>query len=513
MPDPQSPDPTRPTGSPSPGDTRSSRRRRRTVLAGLATVAVVAAAAVGAGVAVMHGDSSMSRYASLPDDITPRSLTCGTPYDKISNTAPSDPRTRLSVADVSVLRNDENGISIETKVEGLEQFLPMAQWETAPQRVAAVPSHSAALSFEIHYGADGSDEALLVMVFLDRTDDLEATILDEAAKHDNGYNTVARVGPDADTVTVRIPPEAMGPYSAGKRARITATLGEFVTPPAGQETVYYSSEQQCVDSVATAPPAGPAASDSTELMDNVDRLTALLTAHGLDVNVQVQSANGAGYGVAFLDAQGYPKEVCGILSGDGPYDTFAYAFGGFGNRTGFSMSQDDSWQWLADLVTIYCPEHLGKVPPSIPTAAASTGTDTGDSGWNGPTVVGLAPSPEFPTSIPQWRLEDTWHTTPRAFTGSSWTTAAGPEHAPFPASQNGCNSARFLVRWRATAEDSMVEATAMGYGIKPGETVVGQAGWMDLNGCEEPAFRLQGRSDGSTLTDVTVSVQRWFPAP
>ncbi|MFD6677315.1 hypothetical protein ACFWDA_23500 [Rhodococcus zopfii] len=133
--------------------------------------------------------------------------------------------------------------------------------------------------------------------------------------------------------------------------------------------------------------------------------------------------------------------------------------------------------------------------------------------WPGPNFVGLTPSPEFPTSLPQWTMTRSWTVLPRYFDDSPWTEAPGPDYGAFPATMNGCDSSRFLVRWRAVNDTSRLVATYVDAVGTPGMQVTGNAGWMDLDQCHTPAFRLLGATDGSTLTDVTIAVQQYMPAP
>ncbi|MFF2026884.1 protein kinase domain-containing protein [Rhodococcus koreensis] len=150
-----------------------------------------------------------------------------------------------------------------------------------------------------------------------------------------------------------------------------------------------------------------------------------------------------------------------------------------------------------------------------PTSAASNRASTSgvpDLGWPGPQHAGLAPSPEFPQSLPQWTLKTSWTLTTRAFQ-DSWSKAPGPGQSRFPATMNGCANQRFLVRWRAVNPNATVVATHLNAADKPTDQVTGNAGWMDLSGCYTPAFQFSASADRSTLTDVTIAVQQWVPAP
>jgi hypothetical protein len=137
-------------------------------------------------------------------------------------------------------------------------------------------------------------------------------------------------------------------------------------------------------------------------------------------------------------------------------------------------------------------------------------------------VIGVAPSPPFPTALAEWRRQAAWNTLPRAFTGNAWTTVSGPSWSRFPSTMNGCDDQRFLVRWRAVSHNAQVAARWVNSGEAlptpdvtgtAGKQVIANAGWMDVDGCQTPQVRLVRDSSGSTLTDVTVDVQQLVPAP
>lgn len=155
--------------------------------------------------------------------------------------------------------------------------------------------------------------------------------------------------------------------------------------------------------------------------------------------------------------------------------------------------------------------------PNGPTTSApveqEASPEDNRSEWPGPNSVGLAPSPEFPASLPQWTSTRSWTVLPRYFTDFPWAKAPGPDYVTFPATMNGCDSSRFLVRWRAVNNNSQLVATYLDAAGTPGMQVTGNAGWMDLDQCHTPAFQLLDNADGSNLTDVTITVQQYIPAP
>lgn len=100
-----------------------------------------------------------------------------------------------------------------------------------------------------------------------------------------------------------------------------------------------------------------------------------------------------------------------------------------------------------------------------------------ESDWPGTNYIGLAPSPEFPQSLPQWISENSWTLTTRAFP-SDWSPTPGPAQSQFPSTMNGCNNQRFLVRWRTLNPNATVIATGMDAAGRPGKQVSGSSGWI-----------------------------------
>ncbi|MCK0517646.1 hypothetical protein [Williamsia sp. DF01-3] len=120
--------------------------------------------------------------------------------------------------------------------------------------------------------------------------------------------------------------------------------------------------------------------------------------------------------------------------------------------------------------------------------------------------------PEFPTRLEQWALQQTWDATPRAFKGQE-TAVPGPGFTKFPATMNGCDNQRFLVRWRVLNPDATVVASLADVNGTVVNNATGSAGRMDLDGCLTPQFEFAESGDASNLTDITVAVQQWSPSP
>lgn len=132
-------------------------------------------------------------------------------------------------------------------------------------------------------------------------------------------------------------------------------------------------------------------------------------------------------------------------------------------------------------------------------------------------TIGTAPSPAFPTTLTGWRLDTAWNARVRVFAQSggdpgNGTRISGPGYAAFPATMNGCNNQRFLVRWRAIS-DAIIDAFWLDGAGHPSQIVSANAGWMGVGGCQVPALHLSNSNPANSLSDVTVDVQRWTPAP
>jgi hypothetical protein len=125
--------------------------------------------------------------------------------------------------------------------------------------------------------------------------------------------------------------------------------------------------------------------------------------------------------------------------------------------------------------------------------------------------LGVGDPPAFPDTVERWSYDAGCSDMTRAFVGENWTAASGPNYDVFPATMNGCDSQRFLVRWRSAGvavQAAAVDAIGSAY-----KQVSGESGWMDLSGCYTPAFRLaEPTESGSTLVDVVVEVQQYRPA-
>jgi hypothetical protein len=187
---------------------------------------------------------------------------------------------------------------------------------------------------------------------------------------------------------------------------------------------------------------------------------------------------------------------------------------------------------IAVSITAGCTTSTATPPVAVVSTVAATATPTvsatASSAWPSTIpprqagVIGVAPSPPFPTTLVEWRRQAAWNTMPRAFSGTGWTALSGPSWSRFPSTMNGCDDQRFLVRWRAVSHNAQVAARWVNSGEAlptpdvtgtAGKQVIANAGWMDVDGCQTPQVRLVRDSSGSTLTDVTVDVQQLVPAP
>ncbi|NKS29259.1 hypothetical protein GS534_00775 [Rhodococcus hoagii] len=245
---------------------------------------------------------------------------------------------------------------------------------------------------------------------------------------------------------------------------------------------------------------------TAEPQSKVDQLNALLRSHDLPTDIPMNSASGLGRGTFFMDTQGVPESICGKLASG---QSFSAALDGFGNRIEFALQEAQARRWLTDLITVYCPGNLDT--SSLPEGLSSTSASTAQpSEWPGPNSAGPAPSPEFPSSLPQWTPTRSWTGTVRAFE-RQWTRAPGPDNLPYTAPQNHCGERRVLVRWRALNPN--VSLIATNSDPREPSRITGNAGWMDLDACHVPAFQFSSSEDASNLGDVTVAIQEWQPSP
>lgn len=162
------------------------------------------------------------------------------------------------------------------------------------------------------------------------------------------------------------------------------------------------------------------------------------------------------------------------------------------------------------------PEPATAQPTVTVTVTGSTPSASARMLWSdSATEIHIGPPPGFPDALTGWRLGPTWTDQPRAF-DEGWTSASGPEHSDFPATMNGCDLQRFLVRWRVIPDNTTVRV-GLQHSTAPdeitGDVVHGQAGWMSLDGCQVPRFQLERSEHGSTLADVAVDVIELEPSP
>ena len=154
---------------------------------------------------------------------------------------------------------------------------------------------------------------------------------------------------------------------------------------------------------------------------------------------------------------------------------------------------------------------------ALPTGGSGrtvTVTASAESQWETSVANGVwaGDSPDFPSQIKHWELRSSWSTSTRAFS-ESWSEVSGEDHEPFPATMNGCDQTKTLVRWRVTS-DGQVRGSwrdSSGTSEATGDAASGPTGWMILDGCQTPVFKYIGSGDGS-LTDVAISVQQYQPS-
>lgn len=155
-----------------------------------------------------------------------------------------------------------------------------------------------------------------------------------------------------------------------------------------------------------------------------------------------------------------------------------------------------------------CALPFAGAPQTVTVTASPTAqwqTSTANGVWAGE-------PPDFPQQIERWQLRSSWSTPTRAF-DESWSEVSGPDHEPFPATMNGCDQTKTLVRWRVSSEGTVRSSwrDSSGTPEATGDAASGTAGWMVLDGCQTPVFKHIGFNSG-TLSDLAVSVQQYQPS-
>jgi hypothetical protein len=130
--------------------------------------------------------------------------------------------------------------------------------------------------------------------------------------------------------------------------------------------------------------------------------------------------------------------------------------------------------------------------------------------------------PSFPARLSGFRSEpgkDFWDkpfrtkSTLRVFQGSGWS-----QIRDFPKSMNACGAGRFMLRWRSSNLDVLVEAATGYFGdvrVINSQVMSASYGYMQGTNCEEPLFRFGKTLNGnqSTLVDIYYELMFWQAAP
>jgi hypothetical protein len=127
--------------------------------------------------------------------------------------------------------------------------------------------------------------------------------------------------------------------------------------------------------------------------------------------------------------------------------------------------------------------------------------------------------PTFPRTLSGYRSEndkDFWDKpflsrgTVRIFQGNEWQGLP-----KFPNTMNGCSSGVFMIRWRLSNPNVLVQSSVRYSKDVPGEMKAGSFGYMSGTNCEQPMFKFEGTRNGdkSTLVDVYYELKFWQAAP
>jgi hypothetical protein len=127
--------------------------------------------------------------------------------------------------------------------------------------------------------------------------------------------------------------------------------------------------------------------------------------------------------------------------------------------------------------------------------------------------------PTFPRTLSGYRSEndkDFWNKpfrstgTVRIFQGNDWQGLP-----KFPNTMNGCSSGVFMIRWRSSNPNVLVQSSVRYSKVTTGTTKAGSFGYMSGTNCEQPMFKFEStrNSDKSTLVDVYYELKFWQSAP
>jgi hypothetical protein len=127
--------------------------------------------------------------------------------------------------------------------------------------------------------------------------------------------------------------------------------------------------------------------------------------------------------------------------------------------------------------------------------------------------------PTFPRTLSGYRSEndkDFWDKpflsrgTVRIFQGNGWQGLP-----KFPNTMNGCSSGVFMIRWRLSNANVLVQSSVRYSKNVEAETKTGSFGYMSGTNCQQPMFKFEGTRNGdeSTLVDVYYELKFWQAAP
>ena len=127
--------------------------------------------------------------------------------------------------------------------------------------------------------------------------------------------------------------------------------------------------------------------------------------------------------------------------------------------------------------------------------------------------------PTFPRTLSGYRSEnekDFWdkpfHSrgTVRSFQGNDWQGLP-----KFPNTMNGCSSGVFMIRWKSSNPNVLIQSSVRYSKDTPGTMKAGSFGYMSGTNCEQPMFKFGGTRNGdkSTLVDVYYELKFWQAAP
>nr|WP_322002318.1 hypothetical protein [Rhodococcus qingshengii] len=308
--------------------------------------------------ALFASRQSAEPYASLPEDPSGRSIACGPatenePYFELASAVLEQNSTGLRVTLNLVNLSRAMGMWVGTaQGVALQDQLP-ANWQRRSP-VSRQPEYFMNTTFwvTLDYGQQLGNRADQLQI------QGHLAPGDFQVVYESEYSSKVEYFEHENRVTLTLPPSAMGRFPLGKQANFSVGLVEdFGYNYPMNDPFIYSTLQNC-NSDVPLPPTTPTVGNQQGVQPNSgttasavaleERVTSLLESHGLPHNLPV----GSGSDVVEMDPSGMGASLCFQLrSNNLSFD-----------ETASTLRLDQAQQWISDVVTIYCPDNISKLP-------------------------------------------------------------------------------------------------------------------------------------------------------